>query len=450
MVAFISSTAVDPAFGAKGPSARFHFERASAAFSSGRYEEALEHFLAVERLVSSPGTTFNIALCFNRLRREREEFFYFSRFLLDAQDDASRSDERAFAEERLAALESRVAQVRIESDPPGAEIYVDRKELGSHGLTPIVLALEPGRRRVWLEKPGFHEAMVEVPAKIGTQTQESVRLKKILGDLRVESHPPGEVVVTDETGATAAFGPTPFATSLPPGVYVVEASSPGHRPRREVAQVVDDGDALLKLELEPLPTPKAEVNVTSTPPGAVLYIDGAALAPTPYLLREIEPGSREFRVEGQGYQSFARSFDLKPTRYALAVSLERPPEVDRSPSAWVAGALGLAGLAAGTVTGLVALSTKGEYDRLLSSPDGSELSRLREQGLALATATDVLLIGGALSLGLGVVLYFATEKRSDRASQGYLTELEGPAESGASGERRPPRASVDPAGPTAR
>ena len=53
-------------------------------------------------------------------------------------------ERRAEAERRIQAMRERLALVRVESDPPGAAIYVDRKELGSHGLTPRTIVVPEG------------------------------------------------------------------------------------------------------------------------------------------------------------------------------------------------------------------------------------------------------------------------------------------------------------------
>lgn len=407
----------------QGPNARFHFRRATAAFAQGEYEDALEHFLAVQRLVSSVGTTRNIALCYRKLGRDKEEFFYLSKFVRDSAEDPIRASARASAQERLQTLRARVAQVRIVTDPPGAEVFIDRKALGSYGVTPLALALEPGRRQVWIRKPGYLEEEVRVQAARGTTVNRSIALRRIEGRLKVRSAPSGNVVITNQTGGTVASGQSPLDVYLPPGVYIVEAVASGHLTRKEVTRVSENKDAKVELALEPLPTPKAVVNVSTTPPGAVVYIDGEPVAPTPFVLREVEPGQREFRIETNGYQSFAQRFDVQPSSYTLSVSLEKPPKVERSPATWIMGAVGLSALAAATVTGVLAANAESEFNRKLMDPDGSDISQLRDQGQALATTTDGLLIGGIISLGIGVVLYFTTEGSSDRKSRGYLTEL---------------------------
>ncbi|MFN9938558.1 MAG: PEGA domain-containing protein [bacterium] len=47
-----------------------------------------------------------------------------------------------------------MAVVRIETDPPGATIYVDRADLGARGTTPRVLAFAPGTVRILVERAG--------------------------------------------------------------------------------------------------------------------------------------------------------------------------------------------------------------------------------------------------------------------------------------------------------
>jgi hypothetical protein len=93
-----------------------------------------------------------------------------------------------------------------------------------------------------------------------------------------------------------------------------------------------------------------------------------------------------------------------PVTTADAEAVTRP-----SPLPWVLGGLGAGLIVAGTVTGLMALSRTGAIED--ACPDGLcpadyPLDRERSRARRTALATDVLLPVGAVSLGVGVLLYF--------------------------------------------
>src|SRR5258708_30346060 len=55
----------------------------------------------------------------------------------------------------LKRLRPSLALLRVESQPPGATVYVDRKDLGARGTTPVTLALPPANVTVMGELDGY-------------------------------------------------------------------------------------------------------------------------------------------------------------------------------------------------------------------------------------------------------------------------------------------------------
>src|SRR5438067_5583376 len=110
--------------------ADFRFRRGAALVARGKIEEGLGEFLASNRLVHNRNVAFNIARCFEALKKPNEAYRWYTDILADASTAAS--DRQAVAE-AVQRLRPSLALLRVETDPPGAAVYVDRTDLGQRG-----------------------------------------------------------------------------------------------------------------------------------------------------------------------------------------------------------------------------------------------------------------------------------------------------------------------------
>src|SRR5580692_446058 len=112
--------------------ADLHFRLGSDAYAKADYNGALEHFLASNRLVPNRNVVYNVARCFERLGRFPDAHRYYVDALEGEKDPAILAEVNA----ALARLAPSVAVLRVSTTPPGATIYLNRKDLGSRGRTP--------------------------------------------------------------------------------------------------------------------------------------------------------------------------------------------------------------------------------------------------------------------------------------------------------------------------
>jgi len=128
------------------------FRLGAEAYQRADYRSALEHFLVSNRLVPNRNVTYNVARCYEELKQFPEAYRYFTLALQTETDAAT----RARIERALASIQQYVAVLEIESNPPGASVFVDRRDLGPRGSTPTELGLKPGAYVVLLELPGYY------------------------------------------------------------------------------------------------------------------------------------------------------------------------------------------------------------------------------------------------------------------------------------------------------
>ncbi len=131
------------------------YEQASSARGTQRttlLQRSLEAYVDSLRIVRSRNALFNAAIVLGELGRNDESFNYFGEYLrIEELPAADRED----ATRRRNALRSEIAVLQVTTEPEGALLWVDRKDLASRGETPIELALPPGEHRTFTEKEGY-------------------------------------------------------------------------------------------------------------------------------------------------------------------------------------------------------------------------------------------------------------------------------------------------------
>ena len=402
--------------------ARYHDERAREHFAGGRFELSLREFFLEQSVAPNPRTAFNIAGCFDQLGRSGEAWQFYSDYLASDDADAQR---RAHAERAVQRLAPSVARARIETTPPGAQIFVDREELGAFGVTPRTLALTPGPHRIWATLPQHRADEVNISAVLGADALVTVKLKPIVVPLIIEGPAGGHIQVIDGAKSIQAQGPAPLTASVPPGTYVVTFEGPQHASFTDVVRVVEGPAVLVTARPSPRPPPTGALTITASEMGALVEVDSVAVGFTPLTLPEVREGTHHIAVERGAYQRWAGTVEVAAQRRTwITVALQAPTEVRRSSLVYFFGGIGGAALVASLLTGGLALSEKDKFDATRRS-DPFLAAQAHEAGARYATATDGLLIGAAVGLGVATLLWFVTEDSSARESSA-ATHMEGP------------------------
>jgi hypothetical protein len=146
-------------------------------------------------------------------------------------------------------LESLALGLKVISDPPGADVFINGDK--QSGQTPMELPLAPGQYNLVLRLEGYSAYAGGVQVKENIQTQLSVQLHaKDPGKVAwadVTTTPAGAEIVIDGT-TTSQF--TPSRVQLPSGLHVITLKMKGFQPARRTVQVSEGGtvtvDAALK------------------------------------------------------------------------------------------------------------------------------------------------------------------------------------------------------------
>lgn len=134
--------------------ARQHHRVGVDAYAEGRFAEAIEAFIAADRLRPSAALSFNIAKAYERLDDVSRALAYYREYLHRAPPA---TEDRKSVNERVAELAKRlsaqgVQQVILRSTPPGATVLVNGEPVGS---SPVVIELRPGAHHVEFRHPDY-------------------------------------------------------------------------------------------------------------------------------------------------------------------------------------------------------------------------------------------------------------------------------------------------------
>jgi hypothetical protein len=145
------------------------YERANRVLGADRdalLQRSLEAYVDSLQIVRSRNALFNAAIVLGELGRHHESFNYLSEYL---RIEGLSAKDRAEATRRRDALRDGVAVLRVITEPGGARLWLDRKDLAPVGETPIEVALPPGEHRIFAEKEG-HEPIERTHELVRGQT----------------------------------------------------------------------------------------------------------------------------------------------------------------------------------------------------------------------------------------------------------------------------------------
>jgi hypothetical protein len=155
-------------------------------------QRALGAYVDSLQIVRSRNALFNAAIVLGELERHHEAFNYFTEYL--AVEGLS-AQEREEAARRRDALRPEIAVLRVRTQPEGALLWIDRKDLAPRGETPIELALAEGEHRIFVEKEGY------LPLE---RTETMVRGQTVIAELALTPLPAQPVPAPVEAEAAPA------------------------------------------------------------------------------------------------------------------------------------------------------------------------------------------------------------------------------------------------------
>lgn len=301
--------------------AEMTFQLGTKDYGNEDYISALGFFLASNRLAPNPSVAFNIARCYAKLGKYAEAFRWFS---VAGEGLTDPKIKNAIASE-LQGIIPKVVIYEMISDPPGATVYSERKELGGIGVTPLRIAMPPttdDKARLFLfEREGWQSKTVEgVTGRAGQTISVQTSLVQVVGTI--------DIMATKGTSVHqgAPDGPVlcvaPCQARLPPGNWVLYFRREGFRDVARQFEVVADKTSTSVVDLMPN---TGSVVINATERGALVEIDGTAVGFSPTVAQGVPVGERVVRVSRQGYEPVERTVMVEIDRSVTLDDIELIP-----------------------------------------------------------------------------------------------------------------------------
>lgn len=299
--------------------ADFQFQLGARAYRAGNYSDALQHFLASNRLVPNANVVFNVARAYERLELYSEAYRAFDSALVLEDNEDTRTSIQA----ELDKIRPKVALIRVTSEPTGATVYLDRKDLGPRGTTPRVLAVNPGEYTIILELPGYHAAQSNLNRIVrGQLVDVSLHLSPLRGIVRITGD---SAISVHVASPQAKAGCTlPCSLSLSAGNQTLVFTRPGYRTQEAAVAVAPEGILALHPELEPL---LGSLVINTDEPGARVEVDGKVVGFSPSLT-QLPVGPHSVVVSHSGYKEITTKVNIANERETrLDMDLTRSDQV---------------------------------------------------------------------------------------------------------------------------
>lgn len=218
--------------------------------------------------------------------------------------------------------------IGVESDPPGAEIFVDGEPTGL--LTAATVpALAVGTHTVQLRRDGFEpwsQAVVVRPDRHFPFTALLSPARRNLGKLNVQSHPPRALIGVD--GVSTRKVTPDCLPGVPAGNHTLELSLAGYQPWTGTVMVDEGRTRDLLVTMRRLPAQEVgHARIESDPPGASITLDGVVLRQrSPADLDGLPPGTFSVELSRPDAKVWRGELTVLPgERTLLQVTLDPAP-----------------------------------------------------------------------------------------------------------------------------
>ncbi len=203
------------------------------------------------------------------------------------------------------ALQPKFGRLKITSEPSGAKLMLDGQAVGN---TPYLAdTVSSGEHLLTLTAPHYFDLDERLTLADGDSVIKLLTLSANFGKLSILGTPVGANISME--GEEKLLRQMPLAEEwLTPGIYKVNVTKDGYEAYDDVVVMERNQSDTLAVTLRRM---TGELQVSSTPQGASIYIDGEFAGVTPTFLHEVPTGKRLLRLDKSGFDLLEDSLDVK-------------------------------------------------------------------------------------------------------------------------------------------
>ena len=186
-------------------------------------------------------------------------------------------------------------EVKIETQPPGAKIFVNKRTAGT---TPTnVQNLPEGSHIISLKKEGYYDEEIKILCGEGKNNVIRKSLRPHVGEISISTAPKGAIIKID--GNTVGKS-NKTIKELAVGQHTIAITKKGYLPINEIVELTVDQKIPLSFNLKQW---AGEFSVVSEPEGADVFVNGKHKGVTPLLLNGIKKGKRSILLKKDGFKN---------------------------------------------------------------------------------------------------------------------------------------------------
>jgi tetratricopeptide (TPR) repeat protein len=156
--------------------AKGKYQEGATAYSAGRFKDAVDLFLAADRLAPSAPLSFNIARAYEKLGDDAGTLRWYRDYLRRSPNAANAGEVQAQITALAHALQKKgIQQLTILSSPAGATVTLDDQPLG---VTPWTTELAPGQHHLLLSLRGYVDIERDLTLLPDLPFEQTLRLEQ--------------------------------------------------------------------------------------------------------------------------------------------------------------------------------------------------------------------------------------------------------------------------------
>jgi hypothetical protein len=142
--------------------------------------------------------------------------------------------------------------IEVASNVAGADVFIDKREIGAKGKTPFSGHVQPGKHTIWVERNGYVTAKKDIDVQPGTATTHMINLDKVaVGWISVpgKQHRGAKVKVNGKLACEA-----PCRHEVAPGKHKVVVEKDGFEDYESEVTVERSAETELQVAWSPRPS----------------------------------------------------------------------------------------------------------------------------------------------------------------------------------------------------
>ena len=331
------------------------FDDAQRAIAGGDFDGAADKFKAAYEARAMPDLLFNVGTAYymkGKKHGDPDAYGLAVKYYRDYLVAVPKASDKAQVEKAIAVIEKEIARLRaaatpeaagapsaevqrleqktrslvvIETEPQGANIYLDDKKHGVFAQTPWSGSLD-GTHKVIIEKRGHKskESTVAPDPNRLVVLQVVLSEEDYLGWLEIRSNVPGASIFLDDK-ATGAIGQTPFSGNLKPGKHKVWVTADGYDETAHDIEIIAGETHEIVATLQGSPVGYLDVRGAGLDHARV-HVDRELVCERVPCRKPVREGQRTISISRSGYKTYRTRVDLQArTELSIRPNLKRKP-----------------------------------------------------------------------------------------------------------------------------